>query len=120
MKYFLLFVCLLCGCSPVPMDEAKQEVSVFDELYQGGEYHEIYSMTSDDFKKFSPEKVFINFMIKAKEEGLGAFKKQILNFKKIQIVCFLPMKSRWYITLNILKELFKKFLLSKLMMGRSA
>lgn len=58
MKYFLLFVFLLCGCSPVPMDEAKQAVIDFHEYYQRGKYHEIYLMTSDDFKKSASEQTF--------------------------------------------------------------
>lgn len=82
MKYFLLFVCLLCGCSPVPMDEAKQAAIDFHEYYQRGKYDEIYSMTSDDFKQSTPEQAFINFMVKAKEEDLGAFKKTTHKLQK--------------------------------------
>lgn len=41
-KYIFLVLFLLCGCSPVDIEPARQEVNIFRGLYQTGKYSDIY------------------------------------------------------------------------------
>ncbi|HHY1026756.1 TPA: RHS element protein dsORF-e4, partial [Escherichia coli] len=47
---------LLCGCSPVDIEPARQEVNIFRGLYQTGKYSDIYKITSSDFQTATSEK----------------------------------------------------------------
>lgn len=82
MKLFLFLFFLLCGCSPINTDLAKQDVSVFHELYQSGRYSDIYKGASSDFQKATSEEKFITIMVDAKEKHLGLFKKTTLKFER--------------------------------------
>lgn len=82
MKHVLLLFFLLCGCSPINTDLAKQNVSVFHELYQSGRYSDIYKGASPDFHKATSEENFISIMVEAKEKHLGLFKKTNLKFER--------------------------------------
>ncbi|ENL4446758.1 type IV secretion protein Rhs [Escherichia coli] len=44
-KYIFLVLFLLCGCSPVDIEPARQEVNIFRGLYQTGKYSDIYKIT---------------------------------------------------------------------------
>lgn len=83
MRFVFLFVLLLCGCSPVNIEPAKQMVGLFHNLYQSGKYSEIYSLTSDEFQNATSKKKFIDIMNEARTEHLGDYKKSNLKFEKI-------------------------------------
>lgn len=55
-KYIFLVLFLLCGCSPVDIETARQEVNIFRGLYQTGKYSDIYKITSSDFQTATSEK----------------------------------------------------------------
>lgn len=55
-KYIFLVLFLLCGCSPVDIEPARQEVNIFRGLYQTGKYSDIYKITSSDFQTTTSEK----------------------------------------------------------------
>lgn len=55
-KYIFLVLFLLCGCSPVDIESARQEVNIFRGLYQTGKYSDIYKITSSDFQTATSEK----------------------------------------------------------------
>ena len=55
-KYIFLVLFLLCGCSPVDIEPARQEVNIFRGLYQTGKYSDIYKITSSDFQTAASEK----------------------------------------------------------------
>ncbi len=55
-KYIFLVLFLLCGCSPVDIEPARQEVNIFRGLYQTGKYSDIYKITSSDFQTATSEK----------------------------------------------------------------
>ncbi|CTW78813.1 Permease%2C cytosine/purine%2C uracil%2C thiamine%2C allantoin family [Escherichia coli] len=61
-KYIFLVLFLLCGCSPVDIEPARQEVNIFRGLYQTGKYSDIYKITSSDFQTATSEKKFIDIM----------------------------------------------------------
>ncbi|MEZ2604784.1 type IV secretion protein Rhs [Kluyvera intermedia] len=82
MKYVLLLLFLLCGCSPIDIDPAIKKVNTFHDLYKKENYSQIYKMTSTNFQKETPEKNFINIMAEAKEKDLGALKKSTLKFER--------------------------------------
>ncbi|QJT86010.1 type IV secretion protein Rhs [Escherichia coli] len=81
-KYIFLVLFLLCGCSPVDIEPARQEVNIFRGLYQTGKYSDIYKITSSDFQTATSEKKFIDIMNEAKEKILGLIKNQPLKLKK--------------------------------------
>ncbi|WP_235501687.1 type IV secretion protein Rhs [Trabulsiella odontotermitis] len=84
MKYVILILSLLlCGCSPINIEPAIQNANTFHELYQRGDYSNIYVLTSANLKKTTLKKDFIDFMVSAKEKDLGSFIKSNLRFKKI-------------------------------------
>ncbi|ENZ9858351.1 type IV secretion protein Rhs [Escherichia coli] len=56
-KYIFLVLFLLCGCSPVDIEPARQEVNIFRGLYQTGKYSDIYKITSSDFQTATSEKI---------------------------------------------------------------
>lgn len=82
-KYIFLVLFLLCGCSPVDIEPARQEVNIFRGLYQTGKYSDIYKITSSDFQTATSEKKFIDIMNEAKEKDLGTYKKSTLKTEKI-------------------------------------
>ncbi|EAY9565615.1 type IV secretion protein Rhs [Salmonella enterica subsp. salamae] len=82
-KYIFLVLFLLCGCSPVDVEPARQEVNSFHDLYQAGKYTDIYIITSSDFQAATSEKNFINIMNEAKEKHLGTYKKSTLKTERI-------------------------------------
>ncbi|HFR7263524.1 TPA: RHS element protein dsORF-e4, partial [Escherichia coli] len=82
-KYIFLVLFLLCGCSPVDIEPARQEVNIFRGLYQIGKYSDIYKITSSDFQTATSEKKFIDIMNEAKEKDLGTYKKSTLKTEKI-------------------------------------
>ncbi|EPA4297036.1 RHS element protein dsORF-e4 [Escherichia coli] len=82
-KYIFLVLFLLCGCSPVDIEPARQEVNIFRGLYQTGKYSDIYKITSSDFQNATSEKKFIDIMNEAKEKDLGTYKKSTLKTEKI-------------------------------------
>lgn len=57
MKYVLLLLFLLCGCSPIDIDSAIKKVNTFHDLYKKENYSQIYKMTSTNFQKETPEKI---------------------------------------------------------------
>ncbi|WP_320709027.1 type IV secretion protein Rhs [Enterobacter cloacae] len=118
MKYVLSLLFLLCGCSPINTDLAKQYVSVFHELYQNGRYSDIYKGASPDFQKATSEEKFISIMVDAKEKLLGLLKKQPLNLSEALTAYFQIMKYPWCVILNIQRELFRKFLYLRLKMEK--
>lgn len=82
-KYIFLVLFLLCGCSPVDIELARQEVNIFRGLYQTEKYSDIYKITSSDFQTATSEKKFIDIMNEAKEKDLGTYKKSTLKTEKI-------------------------------------
>lgn len=56
MKNIYFSFILLCGCSPVDIEPARQEVNIFRGLYQTGKYSDIYKITSSDFQTATSEK----------------------------------------------------------------
>lgn len=79
MRLLFLFLFLLCGCSPIKSDQAKEEVVRFHELYQNGEYSSIYSFTSKQFRASTSEGEFIDIMKEMKEKKLGRYNKSTLK-----------------------------------------
>lgn len=91
-KYIFLVLFLLCGCSPVDIEPARQEVNIFRGLYQTGKYSDIYKITSSDFQTATSEKKFIDIMNEAKERILGLIKNQPIKLKKSLADYFQTMK----------------------------
>lgn len=91
-KYIFLVLFLLCGCSPVDIEPARQEVNIFRGLYQTGKYSDIYKITSSDFQTATSEKKFIDIMNEAKKKILGLIKNQPLKLKKSLADYFQTMK----------------------------
>ncbi|WHP32743.1 type IV secretion protein Rhs [Trabulsiella odontotermitis] len=84
MRYVILVLSLLlCGCSPINIEPARQSVNTFHELYQRGDYSKVYDLTSSNLQKTTLEKDFIGFMVSAKENDLGSFIKSNLRQEKI-------------------------------------
>ena len=48
-KYIFLVLFLLCGCSPVDIEPARQEVNIFRGLYQTGKYSDMALLNKSDF-----------------------------------------------------------------------
>ncbi|MGR4358249.1 hypothetical protein K8Q53_12120 [Escherichia coli] len=68
--YIFSFIFLLCGCSPVDIEPARQEVNIFRGLYQTGKYSDIYKITSSDFQTATSEKKkFIDIMKRKKKRS---------------------------------------------------
>lgn len=67
-KYIFLVLFLLCGCSPVDIEPARQEVNIFRGLYQTGKYSDIYKITSSDFQTATSEKKFIGHNERSKRK----------------------------------------------------
>ncbi len=57
-KYIFLVLFLLCGCSPVDIEPARQEVNIFRGLYQTGKYSDIYKITSSGFRLPHLKKIY--------------------------------------------------------------
>lgn len=55
-KLFILFLFLMCGCSPIDIEPARLEVEVFRDLYQAEKYSDIYKITSNNFQVATSEK----------------------------------------------------------------
>lgn len=70
---------LLCGCSPINVETAKEKVSIFHELYQRDSYSDIYKMTSSSFKKATSEQQFTKIIKESKSITLGEYKKSKLK-----------------------------------------
>lgn len=82
-KLFILFLFLMCGCSPIDIEPARLEVEVFRDLYQAEKYSDIYKITSNNFQVATSEKKFISIMVEAKEKHLGDYKKSTLKIEKV-------------------------------------
>ncbi|KFC05456.1 type IV secretion protein [Trabulsiella guamensis ATCC 49490] len=114
MKYVILILSLLlCGCSPINIEPAIQNANTFHELYQRGDYSNIYDLTSANLKKTTLKKDFIDFMVSAKEKDLGSFIKSNLRFKKSLTIYFRTMRYLWCIIPSTQKELSGKYLYLK-------
>lgn len=90
-KYIFLVLFLLCGCSPVDIEPARQEVNIFRGLYQTGKYSDIYKITSSDFQTATSEKIY-RHNERSKEKILGLIKNQPLKLKKSLADYFQTMK----------------------------
>lgn len=82
MRYMILLIFLLCGCSPIDIEPAKKIANEFHEIYKVSEYSKIYKAGSTQFHSVTTEKEFINFMKTAKERDLGDYKKSTLKFER--------------------------------------
>ncbi|UMR76066.1 type IV secretion protein Rhs [Escherichia coli] len=109
-KYIFLVLFLLCGCSPVDIEPARQEVNIFRGLYQTGKYSDIYKITSSDFQTATSEKKFIDIMNEAKEKDLGTYKKSTLKTEKITRGLFSNDEITLIYFSEYSKELSKRFL----------
>lgn len=57
-KYIFLVLFLLCGCSPVDIEPARQEVNIFRGLYQTGKYSDIYKSLQVIFRLPHLKKIY--------------------------------------------------------------
>lgn len=99
-----LFVMGLIGCSPSSLDIVEGKVEQFHTMLQDKQYDKIYQSTSDNFKKSTSEKEFVEFMTTAREVDLGDYKKSELKLNnsvfdftgnnKIVLVYFSEYKLR--------------------------
>lgn len=90
-KYIFLVLFLLCGCSPVDIEPARQEVNIFRGLYQTGKYSDIYKITSSDFQTATSEKIY-RHNERSKRKDLGTYKKSTLKTEKSLADYFQTMK----------------------------
>ena len=94
MRYFYIFTMtfLLCACSPLDAELAQDGVNIFHDMYQRGEYLEIYNESSSLLKKATKEEGFINLLVEAKNKDLGMLKKTTLISTKKYIIFSSIMK----------------------------
>ncbi|ENT2948179.1 type IV secretion protein Rhs [Klebsiella aerogenes] len=83
MRYFyLLFILVLCGCSPLDVNSAQEEVSRFHDFYQSGKYIELYNGASKTLQESISESDFVNVLKRAEVTDLGKFQKTTLKSQK--------------------------------------
>lgn len=79
---YLLFILVLCGCSPLDVNSAQEEVSRFHDFYQRGKYIDLYNGASKTLQESISESDFINVLKRAEVTDLGKFQKTTLKSEK--------------------------------------